>query len=319
MNIIDKALDLLKGGKLVAIPTETVYGLGADAKNPLAVQKIYAVKGRPPTNPLIIHIPNADAMSHFATDIPEDAWRLAKAFWPGPLTLILNRHTSVPPATTGGQDTVALRVPNHSITLELLARFGGGIAAPSANRYGRISPTTTDHVREELGSKVDYIVEGGPCQIGIESTIVYLAAGSAMILRQGHISATELTAVLGYDIMVKGGPAIEAPGSSLSHYAPIKPLYLLEKLSLQNIMTQLNDQKRHYDVISFASPPEIEPYISQWITASNDPIQYAQHLYSHLRDLDKTNSECILVEAPPNTELWLAITDRLARAARPLE
>ncbi len=319
MNTIDRALSFLKDGKLVAIPTETVYGLGADAKNPLAVQKIYEVKGRPPTNPLIIHIPNIDAMSHFATDIPEDAWKLAKAFWPGPLTLILNRHESVPLATTGGQDTVALRVPNHPVTLELLKRFKGGIAAPSANRYGRISPTTTEHVMEELGSKVDYILEGGPCQIGIESTIVYLVAGNAIILRQGRISPSELNIVLGKEVMLKNELSIQVPGSSLAHYAPLKPLYLLAIPSLKDIITQLDHQKRPYDVLSFSAPFTASDYMNSWIRASQDPIHYAQQLYSHLRALDKTESECILVEMPPLTEPWFAVNDRLQRAAHSLE
>lgn len=317
MNIIEQATMLLRAGKLVAIPTETVYGLGADAKNPEAVQKIYAVKGRPSSNPLIIHIPSAEAMSDFAKNIPADAWTLAKRFWPGPLTLILEKHPEVPSITTGGQDTVALRVPNHPLTLQLLGSFGGGVAAPSANRYGRISPTTTEHVRSEFGSEVDYILEGGPCAIGIESTIVYLSSQAPIILRQGSISPSDLMHALGKELMSPDKTVIEMPGSSVSHYAPKKPLYLLDKLALQAAIQQCHDQHRRFDVLCFSDIQMLSPLINRCIVATCDSIDYAKQLYSRLHALDKTDSEGILVEAPPTTEAWLAINDRLHRAARP--
>ena len=254
---------VLRAGNLVAIPTETVYGLGADAKNPKAVQKIYAVKGRPITNPLIIHLASAEAMSDFATDIPAEAFILAKQFWPGPLTLILNKHPSVPSITTGGQDTVALRIPNHPLTLQLLRSFEGGIAAPSANRYGRISPTTTAHVQSELGTDVDYILEGGPCTVGIESTIVHLSNHGPVILRQGGITPSQLMQALGKTLVNQDKTTVTVPGSSVSHYAPQKPLYLLESMAFQKAIQRCHEQQKHFDVVCFSNPPLLSPFMNQ--------------------------------------------------------
>lgn len=333
MDAIEHAAQLLRNGQLVAIPTETVYGLGADAKNPSAVQKIYAAKGRPAHNPLIIHIANADAMAAFAVDIPEEAWQLAHVFWPGPLTLILKKHPSVPTVTTAGQSTVALRVPNHPLTLQLLTQFKGGIAAPSANRSGRISPTSAEHVLEELGSQVDYILDGGASRIGIESTIVYLAdtpQNAPRILRQGSIPASALTSALGKTVHFQphspDTPSMMVPGTSLSHYAPEKPLYLLTQEVLWNILKENRPGDMQCDILAFSIPEQSlqsththpSSRMHQWTKASLNPSEYGQELYSHLRRLDKTASNCILVECPPATEPWLAIIDRLTRAARPL-
>lgn len=328
MTDIQHAKTLLIEGKLVAIPTETVYGLGADAKNPSAIQKIYAAKRRPATNPLIIHLPNPDAMCDWALDIPKIAWKLAEAFWPGPLTLILKRHPDVPKIVTGGQETVALRIPNHPVTLELLNQFGGGIAAPSANRSGRLSPTTTEHVREELGDAVDYILEGGPCTIGIESTIVSLVGPAPVILRLGSLSAETVGSVLGLapetllPAVTNGHTTLETPGSSTSHYAPSKPLYLFEHETLFNIIVQLMQNNQSFSVLSFSEGLHamLNPIVaahSKWIAIAKEPKLFANQLYHQLRLLDKNESECILVEMPPNTSEWLAIRDRLKRASRP--
>jgi L-threonylcarbamoyladenylate synthase len=336
MRIIEKATTLLLEGKLVAIPTETVYGLGADAKNPDAIQKIYTVKGRPSTNPLIIHIPNQDAMAAWAIDIPKEAYQLAKAFWPGPLTLVLKRHPSVPKIVTGGQETVALRVPNHPLTLELLHAFQGGIAAPSANRYGKISPTTAEHVREDLGMDVSYILDGGPCKIGIESTIVYCLDPTPFILRQGNIAASAIAKVLNQTVTSvtelplthKANsvsiPSVEVPGQSASHYAPSQPLYLLSKENLFNLANQYREKGQRFSVLSFSVKPEnfktsSTSALVQWISLPLDPEKTAQQLYHLLRILDKEPNSCILVEKPPLEEEWLAIIDRLQRAARPIE
>ena len=202
MNDLDRAVELLKAGELVGIPTETVYGLGADAANPAAVAKIFAAKGRPADHPLIVHIPGASHLERWAVDIPDLAYELAEDFWPGPLTLILRRAPGVPDAVTGGQDTVGLRVPGHPVALDLLRAFAaaggsGGIAAPSANRFGRISPTTADHVREELGDAVALVLDGGACAVGIESTIIDLSSGKPMLLRPGHITPAAIEAVCG--------------------------------------------------------------------------------------------------------------------------
>jgi L-threonylcarbamoyladenylate synthase len=323
MNPVEQAAHLLKAGKLVAIPTETVYGLGADARNPNAIQNIYLAKGRPATNPLIIHIAHVDVLSDWAIDIPDTALMLAQAFWPGPLTLILARHPSVPKIVTGGQDSIAIRIPNHPLTLQLLQRFDGGIAAPSANRYGCISPTTAEHVRTELGSRVDYILDGGPCTVGIESTIVSLLGDTdiPVILRQGRISAADLSTALGKSVEVKLANSTETlvvPGSHESHYAPSTPLYLCKKdLLLETALKFANNHKK-LCVLGFSKRPYQQipdTLVVHWITVPLDPILYAQHLYAYLHDFDTTKSDCILIEAPPHTEAWGAVRDRLQRAA----
>jgi L-threonylcarbamoyladenylate synthase len=194
---IERAVALLRRGELVAFPTETVYGLGADAANPAAVARIFAAKGRPADHPLIVHLPAAEHLARWARDIPAEAEKLAAAFWPGPLTLILKRQPQVPNAVTGGQDTVGLRVPSHPLALELLRAFEGGIAAPSANRFGRISPTTAAHVREELGERVPLVLDGGACPVGIESTILDLSRGVPVLLRPGAIGPADIARVLG--------------------------------------------------------------------------------------------------------------------------
>ena len=189
---IDEAVAILRQGGLVAIPTETVYGLAADARNPQAIQRIFALKGRPADHPLIVHIADAKQLPDWAIDIPDLAYRLADAFWPGPLTLILNKHPDVPDAVTGGQDSIGLRCPANDLSLELLRAFGSGLAAPSANRFGRISPTAAGHVRDEFGDKAPLILDGGICAVGIESTIVDLSRSPARIQREGHIRREQL-------------------------------------------------------------------------------------------------------------------------------
>ncbi len=326
MDPIEQAVTLLKTGKLVAIPTETVYGLGADARNPMAVQNIYLAKERPSTNPLIIHISHVDVLSDWAIDIPDAAFELAHAFWPGPLTLILKRHPSVPKIVTGGQDSIAIRIPNHPLTLELLKRFEGGIAAPSANRYGRISPTTAAHVKKELGSRVDYILDGGSCTVGIESTIVSLLSNAEpMILREGSITAEDLSKVLAKPVQIKTKNTRETPvvpGSHESHYAPITPLYLCDKEHFLETVLNFVENNKRICVLSFSIKADelIEHgvpnnLIGEWISVNNDPVFYAQNLYAYLHHFDTTKSDCILIETPPNTEAWGAIRDRLQRAA----
>lgn len=330
MNPIEHAVALLKAGKLVAIPTETVYGLGADARNPSAVQNIYLAKGRPTNNPLIIHIPHRDALVDWAIEIPDTAYQLAKAFWPGPLTLILTRHPGVSKIVTGGQESIAIRIPNHPVTLELLTRFDGGIAAPSANRYGRISPTTLEHVQTELGSRVDYILEGGACTLGIESTIVSLLDDTPIILRQGSISAADLSAVLKQPVHtqqwqkenIKAENDLVVPGSHISHYAPITPLYLCEKENVLETVLRFARTHKQLCVLSFSVlANEVlehgvpDHLVKKWITASKDPIAYAQKLYAYLHDFDATKSDCILVENPPDNDAWAAIRDRLQRGS----
>ena len=314
---IARAAALLRAGELVAFPTETVYGLGADAANPEAVAKIFAAKGRPADHPLIVHIAGADRLDAWAREVPEQARALAAAFWPGPLTLILKRSGLVPDAVTGGQDTVGLRVPNHPLALALLAEFGGGVAAPSANRFGRISPTTADHVRAELGDAVRLVVDGGPCAVGIESTIVDLSRGAPVVLRPGAISAADIARMLGAS-PVEGSPADERPrvsGSLAAHYAPSSPLRLIEDAALEAETRAALARGSCVAVLSRRPPPFAAAELI-WHVAPGDATGYARELYAALRELDAARPNLILVEAPPQEAAWSAVADRLQRAAR---
>ena len=322
---IGRAADLLRAGELVALPTETVYGLGADALNPRAVAKIFAAKGRPADHPLIVHLPDAEHLPRWARAIPKEAIALARAFWPGPLTLILEREEGVPDEVTGGQDTVGLRVPNHPVALALLAAFGSGIAAPSANRFGRISPTTAAHVREELGDKVALVLDGGACEVGIESTILDLSRGTPEILRPGAISADAIARVIGRRPAVKGeGGAVEADADSASaprvsgalaaHYAPGTPLRLIPpELLVEEAATLAAEGSRVAVLARSVADPHDARLI--WRAAAAEAGGYAHDLYASLRELDASGADFILVEALPATPEWQAIADRLGRAA----
>ncbi len=311
---IQKAVRLLQDGKVVAIPTETVYGLAADAKNAEAISQIYTLKGRPSSNPLIIHLNDIAAIQDWAIDIPEVAYQLAERFWPGPLTLILRKHSKVLPLVTGGQDTVALRIPNHPVTLALLKTFGSGLAAPSANRSGSISPTCTKDVRAEFGDTVECILEGGPCHIGIESTIVSLVDNRIQILRPGHIDEIALQTVTKKKIDNTAVGHIITPGSSPLHYAPHTALYLLEKTALEEEMMTRLAAKQHVAILHYSLLSHTHSAMIRQIKLNPDPIAYAQQLYASLRALDDAGCDCILVEMPPQTLAWLAIHDRLRRA-----
>ena len=318
--LLARAVDLLKAGELVGLPTETVYGLGADAANPAAVAKIFAAKGRPADHPLIVHLPGDAWLEQWAQDIPQAAWDLAEMFWPGPLTLILKKQPWVPDAVTGGQDTVGLRVPGHPVALELLKAFAdahtkGGIAAPSANRFGRISPTTAAHVQEELGDKVPLILDGGPCQVGIESTIIDLSRDHPEILRPGHISPQLLAEVLG-DLpaihQTQGAPRVS--GSLESHYAPVTPVRLLAPERLLDFLTLQRHAGIRCGVLAYDQPAQAGmPH--RWQMLPAEPAGYAHDLYGALRDLDHQQLDLIVVEAPPPGPEWNAVQDRLRRAA----
>lgn len=318
-----RAVELLRAGELVAFPTETVYGLGADASNPAAVAKIFAAKGRPADHPLIVHVCGHAAVDRWAEQIPAVAWELMEAFWPGPLTLILKKQAWVPDAVTGGQDTVGLRVPGHAVALELLRRFAaspggvgqhGGIAAPSANRFGRISPTTAAHVLEELGDRVPLILDGGACSVGIESTIVDCSRGEPVVLRPGHIAPAHLEAVLGRRPLIEsasGAPRVS--GSLAAHYAPQTPLRLVAS---ERLLDFLNAQRHKGDfcgVLSHNQPPQSGmPHL--WRMLPADPVGYAHDLYAALRDLDHAEMNLIAVESLPESPAWAAVADRLRRA-----
>lgn len=311
---ITRAAAQLKAGELVAFPTETVYGLGADASNADAVRKIYAAKGRPSNHPLIVHIADAVQLAHWARDIPPAAHTLAKKFWPGPLTLVLKRSAQVPDAVTGGQDTVAIRVPVHPVAQALLRAFGGGIAAPSANRFGRVSATTAAHVREEFGETVACVLDGGAADVGIESTIVDCSREAPALLRPGMITPQQIEAALDRPLAAPAAAAPRAPGMLDKHYAPQTPLMQMEgDLVIELVHSLVRQGKR----VAVLARTRLQPLLDNltWIAAPADAAGYAHDLYANLRSLDHAGCDAILVEQPPEEEAWLAIRDRLNRAA----
>lgn len=310
---IEYAADLLRQGNLVALPTETVYGLGADASNPDAVAKIFAAKGRPADHPLIVHLAYASQIKDWAETIPDAAWLLAEAFWPGPLTMVLYKNNRVPLAVTGGQDTVALRVPDNPVALWLLRVFGGGIAAPSANRFGRISPTLAEHVAEELGDAVDCILDGGPCAVGLESTIIDLTDSRPTILRPGRITRSQLEDVLKTEVALKSQHKIRAPGMLAAHYAPHTPAYLCETPTLLALREEKIAQGKRVGILIFST--ELAGLPCQYARQLPQQAEaYEAALYAALRELDALQLDSILVERPPEDERWVAVNDRLGKA-----
>jgi L-threonylcarbamoyladenylate synthase len=312
---IARAAVILRSGGVVVFPTETVYGLGADALNPRAVARVFAIKRRPPDHPLIVHLPDVSYLKDWACDIPRAAYRLAEKFWPGPLTLILKRAAIVPDSVTGGQDSVGLRVPGHPVALALLEKFGGAVAAPSANRFGHVSPTRAEHVREELGSEVDMILDGGPCQVGLESTIVSLLDARPLILRPGAISRSMLAEALGEEIETGTAEKItlRAPGMLASHYAPRTPLHKVPAAQLYERAFALVTQGQRVGVLTRqegAHKPGLYYYL-----LPDDPKDYAHELYDTLRKADARRLDMLLIEEPPQDEAWLAVRDRVTRAA----
>jgi L-threonylcarbamoyladenylate synthase len=317
---IARAAAILRAGGLVAFPTETVYGLGADASNPAAVAKIFAAKGRPQDHPVIVHLGSIELLPQWAREIPPAAQKLAAAFWPGPLTLILERAGGVPDCVTGGQDTVGLRIPGHPVALELLKAFAGeeggrrfsGVAAPSANKFGRISPTTAEHVRAELGDAVDCVLDGGECGVGIESTIVDLSRGRAVLLRPGEITPAQIAAVLGAEVELPDAAAPRVSGALDSHYAPRTPLYLVAAAELPARLAALRGKR--LAVLARAEAPAGLKDVS-WQRAPRTAAGYAHELYASLRRLDALGCAAILVEAPPSAPEWQGVNDRLKRAS----
>ena len=324
---VELAAVILRKGGVVAVPTETVYGLAADASNPEAVKKIFSLKGRPADHPLIVHIADEAHLNHWAREIPTAAKLLARQFWPGPLTLILPRNPQVSDVITGGQDSVGLRVPDHPVALALLRAMGptGALAAPSANRYGRISPTTAEHVREELGDSVDMILDGGPCQVGLESTIVSCLAGKVTVLRPGGIPLNALEEVLQQKIAVMDGTdaKIRVSGSMLSHYAPVTPLEVLPHDNFWQRACDLQTQGLRVATLEWSAPDAIlsQNTVNSTLarivrtTMPANPVAYGQLLYATLRQLDHAQFDRMIAEAPPQSVAWLAVTDRLRRAS----
>ena len=316
---IDAAARALEAGSLVAFPTETVYGLGADAENPAAVAAIYAAKGRPQDHPVIVHLAPQAPLDYWASDIPEEAHALAEAFWPGPLTMILKRAPNIPDAVSGGQDTVGLRCPSHPVALALLRAFKGGkggVAAPSANKFGHVSPTLAEHVRQEFGldGSVAMVLDGGAAQVGIESTIVDLSrlqTHGPVLLRPGHISAEAIAAVIDRLPSAPDAAAPRASGTLESHYAPHTPVAMQERAALLETLATLAGAGRKVALIHYSDLPPT--HAAQRLPAT--PEGFAHALYAALRAMDGHGVDVILVEAPPQGGAWLGVNDRLRRAA----
>ena len=312
---IELAVQCLKNGGLVGMPTETVYGLGADASNPEAVKHIFAAKNRPANHPLIVHVASVLELQNWAQEIPASAFKLAEHFCPAPLALILKKRPEVSEIVTGGQNTVALRIPNHAVALELLRQFGGGIAAPSANRFCRISPTQASHVAEELGDDVDLILDGGACQIGVESTIIDLSSEKPTILRFGQITRTEIEAVLQTKVFIPDALSqtrVRTAGMMAIHYAPTTPAVLC---GTQFLLKKLQDEAQKIGVLTCGAKISATPNCTV-IELPADSLIYAQNLYAKLRELDALKLDLIVVEKPPQNEAWQAINDRLSKATR---
>ena len=330
----------LEKGELVVMPTETVYGLAADATNDAAVRKIFSAKGRPVDHPLIVHVQANDDLSHWVKVLPADAKKLMAAFWPGPLTLILKKSAAIPGVVTGGQDTVGLRCPAHPVAQALLqafAREGSGIvAAPSANKFGHVSPTTAQHVRDEFGDAVGdtahsiiTLLDGGACDIGIESTIIDFSRGQPVLLRPGAISPEAIHAVIGVMPLARSAIASAATprvsGDLAAHYAPRTPLRQLHGGALFDEVDALLGAGKRVAVLAFAAKPKVKPSPVGvgvrnarpllWIQAPAVAAEYARDLYANLRTLDAAGTAMILVEQPPAQKEWAAVNDRLMRAA----
>ncbi|MFJ8160134.1 L-threonylcarbamoyladenylate synthase [Streptomyces sp. NPDC096136] len=314
---IDKAAGVLRAGGLVALPTETVYGLAANAEDPVAVSRIFQAKGRPPSHPLIVHIAAAEHLDDWVEDVPPAARLLAEHFWPGPLTLVLRRGPRVPLEATGGLQTVAVRVPDHPVARELLHAFGGGVTAPSANRFGSVSPTTADDVRAELGDAVDFVLDGGPCEVGVESTIVDATADVPTILRPGGVTREDLESVLGHPLAVPSTGGVRVPGQHPSHYAPRARVVLVEPDEVVAASEEAQERGHRVGVFlppSFAGAP-VKAHAVVALPAS--AAAYARGLYGYLRELDQQGCDLIVASLPPQQGLGLAIANRLRRAAGP--
>lgn len=305
---ITLASSIIKKGGLVAFPTETVYGLGADALNPQAVAKIFEVKKRPTFDPLIVHIDDLIWLKKLTRKVDKKAFTLIKRFWPGPLTLVLPKSSVVPDIVTAGLDTVAVRMPSHLVARKLIKLSRTPIAAPSANTFGHLSPTTAKHVEDQLGEKIDLILDDGRCSIGVESTVLFAVGDEITLLRPGGISVEEIEKVVG-KVSFSKTKRIQSPGQLPSHYAPKSPLKIIESLD------QIPDDK-NIGVLLFKTPPfTLRAKTVEILTKKGDLREAATNLFSALHRLDESKVSVIYAESMPKTGLGLAIMDRLQRAS----
>ncbi len=291
MTKIERAAQVLREGGVVAFPTETVYGLGADAENVSAVRRVFTMKGRPPSHPLIVH---AVDPWQWTKKPPAEALRLAERFWPGPLTMILKKSARVPDVVTGGQDTVGVRIPAHPVALALLKAFGGAVAAPSANRFGKVSPTAAAHVLHDLGDEVDFILDGGACEVGVESTIVDLSGGAPTLLRPGGVPREQIEDALGCTVICPKRSSTRAPGRLKSHYAPRAKVIVVAPDEIEKRAAKLRMNGLKVEILR---TPE------------------ARGLYAQLRQADARGADAVLVSLPKETGLGLAVADRIRKAS----
>ena len=320
------AVAQLRSGGLLGLPTETVYGLAADARNASAVAAVFAAKGRPADHPLIVHLAQAADAAAWAAEWPETAARLATAFWPGPLTLVVRRAAHVLPSITGGQNTVALRVPGHALARQVLTAFGGALVAPSANRYGRLSPTRATDVAAEFAGAVP-VLDGGECQVGIESTIVACLEGRVRVLRPGWLTPSALSRATGTEVLVgHGATDPRVPGAVKAHYAPRTPLEVVPGAALEDCLRRFPEAAVVTREIAgspaghaIRTQSVLRARSDRWRCLPADAAGFGRCLYATLRDLDALAAPQIFVEAPPEEEVWAAVRDRLSRAAAAAE
>jgi L-threonylcarbamoyladenylate synthase len=306
---------VLRAGGLVAFPTETVYGLGADASNAAAVRRLFAVKGRPPSHPVIAHLGRHARLDDWAVDVTEHARALAAVLWPGPCTLVVRRKPgTIVDEVTGGRDTVGLRVPDHPLALELLDTFGGAVAAPSANRFGRVSPTTAAHVRADLGDDVDVVLDGGPCTVGVESTIVDCTSATPAILRLGGVPVERVERIVGVPIVQKTEGEVAAPGTLEAHYAPRARV---EVVAAADVARRADELSAAGSRVGILGAPAGTTFANESIVlaAFRDPDDYARGLYQQLREADARHLDVVLAVPPPDAGVGRAVRDRLRRAA----
>ena len=292
---VARALEIVRNGGLIGLPTETVYGLAADASQKTAIAKIFSVKGRPNNHPLIVHVSSLDVARTWSSQWTHSAELLGSTYWPGPLSVIVQKSSIVLDEVTGGHQTVAVRVPGHELALELLQQFKGGLAAPSANKFGKVSPTNAQHVLDDLGDDVDYILDGGPCRVGVESTIVDCSLEVPVVLRPGGITAEAIESIVALNNIDSG--ISRAPGMLLAHYAPLCEVVLVE--NMQQAQGSLGDANSKYRILD----------------ASIDPISFASTMYSLLRQCDLDGIQKLFVVLPEPIGIGLAIRDRLTKAA----
>ena len=310
-----RALTLLNSGGVVAVQTETVYGLAADARNPDAVARVFSAKGRPVGHPLIVHIHDRDQLPRWSRDIPDMAWRLAEAFWPGPLTMILPRHPEISPGITGGLDSIALRVPDQPLLRDMMAIMDTGLAAPSANPYQSLSPTRAEHVLASMNGRIDAVLDSGPCPVGLESTIVDLCGESPALVRPGPVTAEQLEAILGcpLDRQTDDRPA---PGNEAVHYRPRTQTYRISGAAMADALAWCQERGINLAVISHEKPDTGLEWLpaGHWLWLPDDKPAYAREFYDALHRLDRLRTDMILIQTPPETPEWQDVHNRMAKA-----